>query len=29
MSLDAIEGIEYDQIVQNGPKKVNLKIIYL
>lgn len=24
MSVDAIEGVEYDKIVQNGPKKVIL-----
>lgn len=28
MSVDAIEGVEYDRIVQNGPKKVILYFIY-
>lgn len=25
MSLDTVEGVEYDLIVQNGPKKVSEK----
>lgn len=29
MSVDAVDGAEYEQIVQNGPKKVIIQKLYI